>query len=98
MPGQLVGGDTRADTAAADEQAALGAAVENRTADRFGVVGVVHRLGRVRPEVDDLVPLPLQPLGQVLLQADARVIRCYCHSHGRVWSSSRGRKRAHRRE
>ena len=50
----------------------------------LGVVGIVHRLGRVRPEVEDLVPLPLQPLGQMLLQADARVIRCYCHSHGRV--------------
>ena len=86
---QLVCGDTRAHAAAADDQAALGAAVEHGAAHGLGVVGIVHRLGRVRPEVEDLVPLPLQPLGQMLLQADARVICSYRHSHGRVRSSSR---------
>ncbi len=52
---QLVGGDAGADAAAADDQPAIGPAVEYRASDRLGVVGIVDGLGGMRAEVDRVV-------------------------------------------
>ena len=56
-PGQLAGGDRRADAGAADEHGALGLAALDRLADLARLVGVVDpdRVG-VGAEVDHLVP------------------------------------------
>ena len=47
----LIGGDDRSYTAAADHHSALGPALEDRTADRFGVVWVIHRSGVMGAEI-----------------------------------------------
>ena len=81
---QLVGGDRRADAAATHDDAALGAAVDDSVAHRGREVGVVHRFGRRRAEVDDVVAGLAQPAGQMLLQLEASVVGGNRNAHRKV--------------
>jgi len=80
--GDLACGHCRADAGAADEDAALRAAVEQRLADLARLVGVVdpHRV-RVRAEVDDLVPAAAQRLEHHVAQVHSAVIECHRDVH-----------------
>jgi hypothetical protein len=51
----FVGGDAGADSAAADEHAAFGAAVEDGLADGFSVIGIVGRIFVVGSDVKNFV-------------------------------------------
>ena len=50
---EFVGGDSGADAAAADEDAAFGAAVEDGFADGFGEIGIVGGIFVVGADVED---------------------------------------------
>ena len=73
--GDLAGGDRRADAAAANQHAALGQAVGDREPERERVVRVVDGIRRVRADVEHVVSVTTEALGDVLLQGVARVVR-----------------------
>jgi hypothetical protein len=52
-----IGGDAHSDSALTDENSEVGFVREYVLADGFGKVGVVHRFGRVGPEVRDGITL-----------------------------------------
>src|SRR5690348_11026913 len=86
--GQLVGRDRRADAAAADEHAALRAALGHGVSHRRGDIGIVHRGGAVSAEVQDRVAERLKRGDQLLLEQVARVIGADGDSHraGASWA------------
>ena len=55
--GELARGDRDAGPAAANDDAALGLPVAEGDGDRFGRIGIIHRRGRMGPEIEDVVAL-----------------------------------------
>src|SRR5262245_56754271 len=96
--GHLVGGDRLADAAAAEDDAALGAAAGDALGDREAVVGVVdRRLGGVRAEVLDLVAETAQLRHEALLELEPGVIAADGDAHPAWPKPSRARAAALRR-
>ena len=79
--GDLAGGDRRADAAAANQHAALGQTVGDRETERERVVRIVDGLRRVRTDVEHVVSVTTEALGDVLLQGVARVVRANDDAH-----------------
>jgi hypothetical protein len=77
----LVGGDTRADTAAADENRAFGLVCEESVSDFGGEIGVVDGGGGVGPDIDNLVAFGLEALADVLFQFVPCVVTTYDNEH-----------------
>jgi hypothetical protein len=75
-----VRGHRRADAAAAQDDAAVRAALAQRRADRRGVVGVVNRGAAVRPDVEHVRSVREERL-EAFLQLEAGVIRSDSDSH-----------------
>ena len=95
MPGHLVGGDRGAHAAAADEHAALGAAVDHGPSHRLRGVGVVDGLRGVRAHVEHLVPVLAQQLRELLLEDEAGVVGADDDAHARDLRASWSRGRGH---
>ena len=79
--GDLAGGDRRADAAAANQHAALRQAVGDRETERERVVRIVDGLRRVRADVEHVVSVTTEALGDVLLQGVTRVVRANDDAH-----------------
>src|SRR5439155_23572509 len=73
--GNLVPRHRHPDSSYTYEDAAVGLAGGHRAPHRGCVVGVVDGLGRLGPEVDDVVAAGDQPCLEVLLQGKAGVVR-----------------------
>src|SRR5712691_5797640 len=81
-PGQLAGRNRRAHTGAADEDAALRVAGQNRLADLAGLVGVVDAVGigsgaQVHDPGPEAGDLPRKRVAEL----DASVVECNRHLH-----------------
>ena len=70
----LVRGDARADSRAAEQDAAVDLAAHDREAELLGVVRVVDRLGRVCAEVEHAVTERLDLLLHRFLERETRVV------------------------
>src|SRR3990172_5096303 len=70
----LVRGDAGADAAAADDNATLGAPVNDRLADGAGVVRVVHGVGAVGADVQNLVAVTLERGRDLVLHLVSAVV------------------------
>ena len=80
-PVDLVRRDGGTDAAAATQDAAIGSTGENRRGDPLGVVRVIDRLGRKRPEIDSLVAAGLDALNNGWLQGESGVVAANCDAH-----------------
>src|SRR5258708_7656309 len=81
-PRNLARTDRRADSAAADSQAAFHLSGSNRLSERDDEVGIiVARIETVRPEIDHLMPLLAKVSHQLFLQAKSTVIGCNSYAH-----------------
>ena len=80
-PGHLVGGDGRAGSGTAHDDAPFRLPVPHRLSHGCGVVRIVHRVGRVGSEVDEVVFLAQSP-GEVLLQRISGVVGADGNSRG----------------
>ena len=80
--GDFIGGNRSADTAATNEHAAHGFAVENDFRQCFGIVWIIDRRVTVCADVDDGVPCLLQVLADDLLHLKPGVIGANRHAHG----------------
>ena len=85
----LVGHDLLARAAAAEHDAALAVACGDRSRGRRDVVGIVdrHRVG-VDPEVDHLVAVRSQPVGNRCFERKAGVVGGQGDAHGRTVASA----------
>ena len=72
---KFIGRDARAHTAAAEQNAALGAASENGLGDLLRVIGIIDRIGRTRAEIDRLMSQSARDFDNVLFQREPGVIR-----------------------
>src|SRR5690606_21774489 len=78
----LVGGDARADAAAAHHDPALYLTGNHRPRHRLGEIGIVDRaLGAVRAQVHNLVPLLAERPRQRFLQRKSGVVGGNCELH-----------------
>ncbi|GBC78425.1 hypothetical protein HRbin08_01920 [bacterium HR08] len=73
-PRHLIGGDRGADAAPADEDAALGSPLQEGVRDGFGVVGIVHRIRALGPQVFHIMPELAQMGDEHLLQLETGMI------------------------
>jgi len=89
----LVRGHARADAAPAQQHTALGLALLDGLADRAGVVGVVHRVGRVGAEVNHLVAFREDRLDDFGLEREAPVVAGNGDFHGSSQKSVAKRRR-----
>src|SRR5262245_61803638 len=84
----LVGADRRADSAAADRDAALdllGCDGSGQWNDEIGIV--VSLVERMRAEIDHFVPRRSKLCQDCFLKAKTTVIRCQSHTHGCSFSA-----------
>src|SRR5689334_7756310 len=81
-PGEFVGGDRRADSAAADENPTLGLLVFDRPSDSLGEIRVVvTRNELVCTTVEHLVTCRANGVADAVLERKARVIRSERDDH-----------------
>ncbi len=80
-PGQFVGGDRRSGARPAYDDAPLGFAGYHRFPYRGGVVRIVHRVGRVGSEIDEVMLMRQDP-GEVVLQRVTRMVGTDSDSDG----------------
>ena len=79
--GELVGGHGSADTAAADQDAAVRLRLSQGQADFLGEVGIVHRGGIVGAVVPDLVTLVLDEPLDLFLETESGVVGTHGDAH-----------------
>src|SRR5690349_13484909 len=86
--GNLVGGDGRANAAAADQYAALGRASADRLADRFGKVRIINRGVAVGSDIDYVMREMTQIAGDHLFHFEAGMVRTDDNAHRYFRSSA----------
>ena len=80
-PGNPVRGHRCAHAAPAEQDAALGPVLAQGSTDGLRIVGIVHRIGAVGAQVEDLVMLRGQESLHRLLQRKSGMIRTYRDTH-----------------
>ena len=71
---ETVGGDRHADAAFADQDAAVEVAGHNLARDHKRVIRIIHRLGRVRAEIGELIAMLREPVLEHFLHLDAAMV------------------------
>src|SRR6516162_2803585 len=80
-PGNPVGGHRRANAAPAEQDAAHGPLLAQGSTHGLSIIGIVHRIGAVGAQVEDLAMLRGQEDFHRLLKCKSRVIRTYRDAH-----------------
>ena len=80
-PGNPVRGHRCANAAPAEQDAALGPVLAQGSTDGLRIVGIVHRIGAVGAQVEDLAMLRGQESLHRLLQRESGMIRSYRDAH-----------------
>jgi predicted PurR-regulated permease PerM len=80
-PGYPVGGHRCANPASAEENAALRLVLAQGLADRLRVIGIVHRIGAIGAQVENLAMLLGQESLHRFLQCESRMVRAYGDAH-----------------
>jgi len=73
IPGSLLAA-TEAQARSADQNTALGCARGNGTADLLREIRIIHRIGRIGTDIEDLMPLVPEIIGKRPLQVKAGVV------------------------
>jgi hypothetical protein len=79
---ELVGGDAGSGAAAAEQDGAVGAFVEDGLGYGARVVGIIDGVGRIGAEVDGFVSQFAQFFDDSRFERESGVIACYSHLHG----------------
>ena len=80
-PGNPVCGHRRANAAPAEQDAALGPVLTQGSTHGLRIIGIVHRIGAVGAQVEDLAMLRGQKSLHVLLKCKSGMIRTYRYAH-----------------
>ena len=80
-PGNPVGGHRRANAAPAEQDAALGPVLAQGSTDGLRIIGIVHGIGAVGAQVEDLAMLRGQEGFHRLLKCKSGMIRTYRDAH-----------------